>query len=194
MINNYKKFNLKEITKENFSKEIPKVLELQEKVKESLKKLWKGDELFFTNTYEEFLKEVAYEPSKFIWIYNSKNDLCGYWLINKHMEYYRNKMIDLFIEDISAQIDIIVIDPDLWWKKLGSYILKNLENKYIELVPSTTTFLATVSPYNISSLKLFIKNWYYINGLFKKHNKYYRVIVRKDLNINPNLKKKEKKL
>ena len=66
MINNYKKFNLKEITKENFSKEIPKVLEFQEKVKESL-------------------------------------------------------------------------------KKLGSYILQNLENKYIELVPSTTTFLVTVS-------------------------------------------------
>jgi len=167
---------IKELWKDNISE----ILSLQNKVLDSLQNLFKWNELFFSNTKEEFKHLLNAENNYAIGFYNN-NELIAYSVIDKDVSIYKWKTLLSFDPNISAQIDIVVVAPDhqskWYWKKL----LSEIEDRYVKKYPNIKTFFSTVSPYNRASLKMFLSCWYFIDWLFKKHNKYYRVILRKNL-------------
>ena len=157
------------------------ILRIQEKIIESLSNVFKWNELFFTNTKEELLEFLSNSLNLWKWLYSWNNNLIAYGFALKEVTFYQWRTLLSFDKDKSAQIDIIAVNPDYWWKWYAKKFLPKLEQDYITKFKNIKTLLATVSPYNRPSLKLFLSNGYFIDGLFKKHNKYYRVIMRKDL-------------
>jgi len=162
-------------------KDINGILKIQEKIIENLSNVFKWNELFFTNTKEEFLEILSNNFNLGKWLYTEDNKLIVYGFVVKDVTVYQWKTLLRYDSDKTAQIDIIAVNPDYWWKWYAKKFLPKLEQDYITKFKNIKTLLATVSPYNKPSLKLFLSNGYFIDGLFKKHNKYYRVIMRKDL-------------
>ena len=168
--------NLLTLTEKN----IDDIINVQKLIENKLSTLFKWNELFFTNTKEEFLEVLSNDTNLWKWIYNW-DELISYGFIAKDVKLYQWKTLLDFQEDTSAQIDIIAVNPNYWAKWYAKRFLLQLEKEYLQKFKNIKTLLATVSPYNRASLRLFLSNWYFIDGLFKKHNKYYRTILRKDL-------------
>jgi len=165
--------------KELWENNIDEILILQKKVLDSLQNLFKWNELFFSNTKEEFKYLLNAKNNYAIGFYDNK--LIAYSVIDKDVSIYEWKTLLPFDFNKSAQIDIVVVSPAYQWKGYWKKILSEIENKYINKHSYIKTLFSTVSPYNKASLKMFLSCWYFIDWLFKKHNKYYRVILRKEL-------------
>ncbi len=163
-------------------KNISDILKIQSDIISKLPNVFKWNELFFANTKNEFSEFLKNQLNYGKWIYNDQ-ELIAYWIIVKDVWFYKEHMLDEIEEHNSAQIDIIAVNPNYQWQWYWGKLLTLIEWEYLKKYNNIKTFLATVSPYNKASLRMFLSKGYYINWMFKKHNKYYRVIVRKDLHL-----------
>ena len=95
-----------------WSANINDILVVQNKIEEELSNLFKWEELFFTNTQEEFLEIFSNPSNLWKWIYNDK-ELVAYWIIVKDISYKQYTLLS-FNGVNGAQIDIIAVNPKFW--------------------------------------------------------------------------------
>lgn len=152
---------------------VKEVYNLQNKVyKELLRK-----EFFITNTLEK-LEEVINDNIS-IWYYIN-NKIIAYAILYKDTSIY-NWIID-FNKEETQQVVIVVVDNKYRWFWFWKRLIKDIEKLITNKWERIKTFLTTVHPENIASIKSFEWNWYKnVWLLYKKNWSLKRNIMRKDI-------------
>jgi len=163
---------------------IQEILKIQKEVVKWIVDSFKWREYLFTSSQEELQKKLNNTLNLWKWLVNKNNNLLAYWIVNKDVWLYKWNTLLKFDEKNTAQIDVIVVRKENWWEWLWKELLPKLEKEYLEKNRNIKTLLATISPYNRASLRLFLLNHYFIDWLFLREDKYQRIIVRKDIERN----------
>lgn len=164
-------------------KHLPDIMKLQEIIVQDLE-----NETMFNPSSTEFMRQHIESKGLTICIY-AENELIAYNSLYfpelDEPDYYMGADVNLPLEDIDrvANFNNVLVHPEYRGNKLGlktnnyaCHLLKSMNYRH---------FFATVSPYNIPSIRLFLDSGFIIRGLKYKYAGKLRYVFYQDCEKSP---------